>query len=323
MAKTIHLISSSSEYLEQSIPDIVTALKRQGFQVNMQYLDQQVSDFGYVNSDRARGENLVKALTDDNVDYLWFVRGGSGALNLLPHLFANLTHIHGAREKILIGFSDVTAIHDFINKHVGWRSVHGIVASSNKDMYQLQGSNGLNKNTGFRQTLDAITQGVNYPGLLPLNAPAKVGAAGVLMGGNLTLLQSLFSTRYEKYLRDEILLLEDTGVTYKQLDRALHQLQYKKDFTPNAIVFGQFFTLEATDEERLIFKSVILDFAETTSIPVYYYPYFGHGVTNNPLLLKQQVTITCHPEQEYCTLRQAGIRHESKRGQQKRTHAGE
>lgn len=42
MAKTIHLISSSSEYLEQIIPDIVSALKRQRLQVNMQYLDQQV-----------------------------------------------------------------------------------------------------------------------------------------------------------------------------------------------------------------------------------------------------------------------------------------
>lgn len=150
---------------------------------------------------------------------------GRARSTLLPHLLANLTNIHGAREKILIGFSDVTAIHDFINKHVGWRSVHGIVAASNKDIYQLQGDKGLNMNTGFRQTVDAITQGVTYPGILPLNTAAKAGATGVLMGGNLTLLQSLFSTRYEKYLRDEIVLLEDTGVTYKQIDRALHQLQ--------------------------------------------------------------------------------------------------
>ncbi|RLR18272.1 hypothetical protein D8L93_02485 [Sodalis-like symbiont of Bactericera trigonica] len=100
-------------------------------------MDQQVSDFGYVNTDRARAENLVRALTDNNVDYLWFLRCGSGALNLLPSLLANLSHIQSAREKILIDFSDVTAIRDFINKHVGWRSVHVIVASSNKDIYQL------------------------------------------------------------------------------------------------------------------------------------------------------------------------------------------
>ncbi|CAK8737279.1 hypothetical protein SODG_001002 [Sodalis praecaptivus] len=87
-------------------------------------------------------------------------------------------------------------------------------------------------NTGLRQTFDAITHRVSYPGIQPLNTPARSGVSGVLMGGNLTLLQSLFSTRYEKYLRDEILLLEDTGVTYKQLDRALHQLQYKKTLRP-------------------------------------------------------------------------------------------
>lgn len=321
MAKTVHLISSSSEYDEHNIPDIVSAFKRQGFQVNRQYLDQQVSDFGYVNTDRARAENLVKALTDDDVEYLWFVRGGSGALNLLPHLFANLTNIHGACEKILVGFSDVTAIHDFINKHVGWRSVHGIVAANNKDIYQRQGEKGINMNTGLRQTFDAITHGVSYPGILPLNTPARAGVSGVLMGGNLTLLQSLFSTRYEKYLRDEILLLEDTSVTYKQLDRALHQLQYKEDFTPNAIIFGQFYPLSASDEERLIFKSVIRDFADATPIPVYYYPYFGHGATNNPMLLKHQAVITCPAEQEYCTLRQPAIRPEPKRGQQRNARA--
>ncbi|RLR18271.1 hypothetical protein D8L93_02480 [Sodalis-like symbiont of Bactericera trigonica] len=73
----------------------------------------------------------------------------------------------------------------------------------------------------------------------------------------------------------------------------------------------------------MIFKRVIRYFAEATSILVYYYPYFGYGATNNPLLLKQRATITCHLDQEHRTLKQAGIRPASKRVQQRRTQAAE
>ncbi|NIG98900.1 MAG: hypothetical protein G5701_09150 [Serratia symbiotica] len=99
----------------------------------------------------------------------------------------------------------------------------------------------------------------------------------VLGGENLTLLQSLFSTEYEKYLPNQILLMEETGVTYKQLDRTLNQIIYKSEFKPKAIIFGQCDTLSAINEERLIFKTVIKGFAEKINNPVYYYPYFGHG----------------------------------------------
>lgn len=83
----------------------------------------------------------------------------------------------------------------------------------------------------------------------------------MLGGVGLTLLQSFFSTEYEKYLPNQILLIKDTEVIYKQLDHTLNQILYKSKFKPKAIIFGQFYTLSASNEERLIFKTVIKGFA--------------------------------------------------------------
>ncbi|WP_210160716.1 LD-carboxypeptidase [Liberibacter crescens] len=308
--KVIHLIASSSAYDEGSIKDIIDVLKEKGYSANTKYLNQQVSDFGYVNLDRERGKNLVKALTDDQVKYLWFVQGGSGALNLFPYLSDNLEKIKKSKKKIIIGFSDVTAIHYFLNKNVGWKSIHGILAAFNADIYKKKEEDGkeqLSMNNGFDQVFDIIKKGVSYNGLIPLNSYAKSGVSGSLGGGNLTLIQSLFSTSYEKYFPNEILLMEDTGSTYRQLDRTLHQITYKKDFKPKAIVFGQFYTLSASDEKRLMFKTVIKDFASRSTIPIYYYPYFGHGKTNNPFILEQKTSIKCEKDEDYCQLIQAGM----------------
>jgi muramoyltetrapeptide carboxypeptidase len=304
--ETVYLIASSTQYDEQVVPKIIKMFNDKGYDVDTKYLDQQVSDLGYVNTDKVRADTLVAALKDDNVKYLWFIKGGAGALNLMPYLYQNRDEIKKTSPKIIIGFSDVTAVHYFINKYLGWPSLHGIVAALNKDINNNHKENKvtMNMNNGVAGVFEAIKKGVAYDGLIPLNEQAKKGVSGMLYGGNLTLVQSLFSTEYEKHLPDEILAIEDTGVSYRQLDRTLHQIEYKKDAPPKAIIFGQFFPLDPTDADKLIFKTVIKEFAERYPAPVFYYPYFGHGATNNPLILSSPVNIQCEQTDEYCQLTQ-------------------
>jgi muramoyltetrapeptide carboxypeptidase len=302
--ETVYLIASSTQYDEQIVPKIIRIFHDKGYDVDTKYLDQQVSDLGYVNTDKNRAETLTAALKDNNVKYLWFIRGGAGAFNLIPDLYKNIDEIKKANQKIIIGFSDVTAVHYFINKYIGWPSLHAVVAKENKEMYETHKENKTSRNNSVGEVFDAINKGVNYDGLIPLNKQAEKGISGILYGGNLTLIQSFFSTNYEKYLPDEILAIEDIGVTYRQLDRTLHQIEYKKDFQPKALIFGQFYSLAATDEEKLIFKTVIEEFAQRYPAPVFYYPYFGHGETNNPLILSSPVNIQCNQSDEYCQLTQ-------------------
>ena len=306
--RSVALISSSTQYNEDNIEPIKQTLEKKGYLVNTKYLNQVVSDFGYVNTDQSRANVLIAALLDKHTDILWMVRGGAGAMNLIPALYANKDLLKKTKPKIIVGFSDVTAIHYFVNTILGWPSVHGVVAAYNKEMSKAGSETAtINDRESIPWIKTLLTHGILYKNFIPLNQPALQPIQGNLLGGNFTLIQSFFATRYEHDFTNDLLILEDTDVSFRQLDRSLHQLLYKTNFKPKAIVFGQFYPLDPTDEQRLMYKTVIEAFAKKTTIPVYYFPYFGHGRENKPFILGREATINCPPQQGYCTFKQTKI----------------
>ncbi|WP_342146669.1 LD-carboxypeptidase [Rickettsiella endosymbiont of Aleochara curtula] len=306
--RRVALISSSTQYNEDNIEQIKQELEKKSYIVNTQYLNQVVSDFGYVNTDQSRANALLAALSDKHIDIIWMVRGGAGAINLFPALYANTDKLKKLKPKIIVGFSDVTAIHYFVNTVLNWPSVHAVVAAYNKEMTKPDTEKiNINDRESIPSIKNLFTQGIVYQNLIPLNQFALPPIQGTLLGGNFTLIQAFFATRYEHDFTKDILILEDTGVSFRQLDRSLHQLLYKTDFKPRAIVFGQFYPLDPTDEQRLMYKTVIKDFAKKTTIPVYYFPYFGHGRENKPFIFGRSAAINCPSKQEYCTLKQTKI----------------
>ncbi len=303
----VALLASSTQYNEDTIERIKQALKKKGYSVTTKYLNQVVSDFGYVNTDLSRAAALKAALLDKSIDIIWMVRGGGGAMNLIPSLYAEKIRLKKTKPKVIVGFSDVTAIHYFVNTALAWPSVHGVVAAYNKEMSE---SDNKPISVNDRETIPWIRnlfkRGIYYQDLIPLNpfALQQQPVQGTLLGGNFTLIQSFFATTYEHDFTQDILILEDTGISFRQLDRNLHQLLYKTNFKPKAIIFGQFYPLDPTDEQRLIFKTVIAAFAKKTTVPVYYFPYFGHGRENKPFILGRKATVSCPAQQEYCSFKQ-------------------
>ena len=303
-ANKVALVNASTQYNPSQIVDIKSALKKTGYDVTTKYLRQNISSFGYSEVDSVRAEYLLKAMLDDNVDTIWFVNGGGGAFNLLPYLYQNIDALKKAKPKIIIGFSDVTAIHYFVNNVLGWQSIHGVLAGINSNVYKEKG----NKKEGvnYKQSIPNIDvikeKGITYDNFIPLNSVAKKGVKGEFVGGNATLVFSFLGTKYEQDISNKIIFLEDTGISFRHLDRFLHQILYTGNNKPLAIVFGQFYSLDPTDSERLIYKSVIEKFAKKYDRPVYYFPYSGHGMTNEPLMFGKQSSIKCMASDFYCTL---------------------
>lgn len=300
----IALISCSTQYDEQSVNNVVDTFIAQGYMVTTKYLNQVISDIGYVNTDQERANNLIAALLDPTIDVLWFFRGGGGALNLLPFLHAYKTQLLEIKPKMIVGFSDVTAIHSFINNELGWQSVHAVNASTN------QATNGGNEQP-IPDLKTLINDGVSYNNVLPLNDLAKsASVSGQLIGGNHTLVSATFGTHYQPDFSNKVLLLEDIGVTYRQLDRYLQQLLFLKDFDVNAIVFGQYYNMDPNDQDRLMYKHVLEQFAKQLGKPVYYFPFIGHGKYNQPVIFGRQVSLQRHELNEhgmpsdYCNLTQ-------------------
>ncbi|MCO5143847.1 MAG: LD-carboxypeptidase, partial [Oligoflexia bacterium] len=76
-------------------------------------------------SDLSRTKNIEHLLKNKNVGTLWFARGGYGATRLLP-IFEEkkLASLLKKDPKLLIGFSDVTAIHLYFYKKLKLPSLH-------------------------------------------------------------------------------------------------------------------------------------------------------------------------------------------------------
>ncbi|MEZ8824393.1 LD-carboxypeptidase [Vibrio amylolyticus] len=304
--ENVALISVSTQYDEQKLDKIKSKLEKVGYKVTDQYLHQVVSDLGYVDNDYSRAKNLINALLDDDVEVIWFVRGGGGGFNLIPYLYKEVERLKSAKPKVLVGFSDVTAIHSFVNEYLKWDSIHSVVASYNKDMKDPDDMTiSTNDLEPLPNIANILKSGISYNDVIPLNDIANKGVTGELRGGNLTLVAASFATKFEPKFTDKVLLLEDVGTSFRQLDRSLQQILFMNKIDVNAIVFGQFYPLDPTDEQRLVYKSVIQRFADNWGKPVYYYPFIGHGRLNNPVILGEKVTITCDNEKVgYCNLSQ-------------------
>ena len=184
-------------------------------------------------SDRDRAGDLMRLFNDRRVDAIFCVRGGYGCTRLLERLDYAAIRAH---PKVLLGYSDVTALHCALLKHAGLVSFHGPVLNSD---FLREPINEFTMSSLWRTVTRAIPSGglreagkpASQPtgGTAPQAPPAptviRAGRAlGRLVGGNLTLLSVLVGTPWMPTLRGRILFFEDVDEAPYRLDRLLTHL---------------------------------------------------------------------------------------------------
>lgn len=160
-------------------------------------------------TDEQRLEGIHRALSDPSVRAIFAARGGYGAMRLLPSLDLQALARSG---RPLVGFSDVTAIHLPLQR-LGSRSVHGPVLT------RL----GEEPPDAVERLFSLLAGEVPQP--LQGRTVVPGGAAGHLIGGNLSVLTRLLGTPYMPDLHGAILLLEDVGERPYRLDRLFTHLR--------------------------------------------------------------------------------------------------
>src|SRR5260221_7836802 len=86
--------------------------------------------FTYAGTDQQRAAALWEVANDDRFDVVWLARGGYGAARLLP-LLDDLTTAHGPPpRKLLVGYSDVTVLHEYARTRWHWPTLHGPMPSA-------------------------------------------------------------------------------------------------------------------------------------------------------------------------------------------------
>jgi muramoyltetrapeptide carboxypeptidase len=244
-------------------------------------------------SDENRLAKLKKALQNDEPDtILWSLRGGYGVARLLPEL---QKIPKPTQEKILIGYSDLTALHLFLAQNWGWKTIHGPMIA---DLLNPQKSP-----ENFLKITDIIAKKrdqnipivAEIPHLVPLNEQAKITTSieGLLTGGNLTIVQTSIGTDWEIKAKNKILFLEDDGERGYRIDRALNHLKQAGLLKClKAIVFGDF-----TDSDEFM-EFALQRFANENDVPMYKSNEFGHGKKNSPLIYNAPSVISRNPQVE-------------------------
>ncbi|WP_017598022.1 S66 peptidase family protein [Nocardiopsis lucentensis] len=166
--------------------------------------------------DATRAADLQEAWCDPDVAAVFCVRGGDGAHRTLDLL--DFDAMRRARPKALVGFSDITALHEAFAVELGVATVHGPVVGTRYFVGDQVAQHEL------RTTLFAPEQRtvLTSPGAHAL-APGR--ARGVTFGGNLSLLNDGLATPHSRLSADGgILLLEDVGEDVARIDRMLTHL---------------------------------------------------------------------------------------------------
>lgn len=222
---------------------------------------------GYLaGSDDSRTAVLSDAMRDPSVGAIVMARGGYGVTRILDALpWDDLLRA----PKHLLGFSDITAIHAVANGR-GLVTIHGPNVT------------GLGRSISAAERLSVIAclEGGALPSWTDLRAVRAGDADGVLVGGNLALVEAMAAGGRWVTPEGAILVLEDVTERPYRIDRMLSALLLGGHLQrAAAIVFGGFTQCDPGPDGVTV-DEVVADYASKLAMPIYTNAPFGHGSPN-------------------------------------------
>jgi muramoyltetrapeptide carboxypeptidase len=217
--------------------------------------------------DAARAADLMRAWCDPGTDAVLCARGGYGVQRVLDLL--DWEALAAAGPKVLVGFSDVTALHQVFGSRLGLSTLHGPVVAAVGD--------GDEASRAHLRTMLFDPAGALL--LTPDPCEVLVGgeAEGVLTGGNVSLLASQAGTWGAVGAAGCIAMLEEVGEEPYRLDRLLTQLIRSGWFDDvRGIVVGQLTDCGPAD----VVRSLLVDRLGPLGVPLLAGAPFGHGQPN-------------------------------------------
>lgn len=179
---------------------------------------------GYLaGTDQERAEDLNQAFADKNVKAIICSRGGYGTPRILDKIDYGIIK---KNPKILVGYSDITALQLAIFKKTG------LITFSGPMMAVEFGVEFGKKIDSFTEEkfFDMVTS-VRKIGIVKshreyrLSFRGKKKSKGRLLGGNLSLITSILGTEYAPDFFDSVLLLEEVSEEPYSIDRMFTQLR--------------------------------------------------------------------------------------------------
>ena len=305
----VGIFAASSVVPKHEFDAGIEHLRQSGFDPRV---EAQVADehFIFPGTDDARAEAIYRLATDPAIPVLWAARGGYGAGRVLP-LLEKLTQERGApkQTKLLVGYSDVTVLHEFVRTRWGWSTLHApMPAASNFSKLDTR---------EWQAIIDYVKGKRASPPWLDttlrwMNRPPHQTIRAELIGGNLSLWAALAGTRFAQAGKEKIIFLEDVDEPFYRIDRMMVQVEQSGMLDgAAAVVLGDFtnckdernYCLASAEsqekkplrkiwEQEEAFEHIFTALGKRIDVPIAIGLPVGHGPNYAPLPLGARYELT-------------------------------
>jgi muramoyltetrapeptide carboxypeptidase len=186
--------------------------------------DHVLDRHGYLaGADKDRAADINRFFGDASVRAVLPLRGGWGASRVLPYLDFDLIR---RSPKVVLGFSDITALHMAIAAKTGLVTFHGPNGTGRWDEFSVNWVRRI-LFAGEAVTLENLHAKGDF--LVPTENRVQTitpgTARGRMLGGNLTVLTAIMGSPYVPSFDGAILFVEDVGEDIYRIDRMLTTLK--------------------------------------------------------------------------------------------------
>jgi muramoyltetrapeptide carboxypeptidase len=225
---------------------------------------------GYLaGTDEQRLADLNAALGDPAVRAVLCLRGGYGIQRIIDGVDLDAVR---RDPKLVMGFSDITALHLALWQGAQLATVHGPVAAQLDK--GAQSPTALGAKTVLMSANPVTVKADEAESTFRVRSPGR--AAGVLLGGNLAMLASTVGTAHLPDLTGAILLIEDVNEEPYRIDRMLTQLLRSGALAGLAgVAIGQF--TDCDDDGSITAEDVLAERLTPLGVPLLGGLPIGHG----------------------------------------------
>ncbi|MBJ6979388.1 LD-carboxypeptidase [Luteimonas sp. MC1895] len=227
-------------------------------------------------SDAARAGDINAAFADPEVRAVVAVRGGSGAARLLPLLDYDAIR---ANPKVLLGYSDITALHSGIHARTGLVTFHGPNGTGSWNAFNADQFRRLFFQRELMHYRNRVEAGDELVPRRNRTLTITGGRAqGQLVGGNLAVLTALAGSPYLPDFRGKVLFLEDVSEAPYRIDRMFSTLRLMGALDGLAgFIFGECTDCDPGDGYgSLTLDEILDDYIRPLGIPAYRGAMIGH-----------------------------------------------
>ncbi|WP_017720608.1 S66 peptidase family protein [Kamptonema formosum] len=266
---TVGLVNPAS-FLD---PEDVDIAKKELAQLGLNVkLAAHVRDrYGYLGGrDADRAADINSMFADSSVRSLIAMRGGWGSSRILQRLDYDLIR---RQPKIIMGYSDITALVLAIYARSGVVTFHGPVGTSSWNRFTLDWVKRI-LFSGEAVTLRNPWYDLNYR----VETLTAGRARGRLVGGNLSVLAGMVGSPYLPDWQGAILFVEEIGEEVYRIDRMLTHLKLAGILDQiSGFIFGQCRDCDPEEPDKsLSFRQMLSEHIKPLGIPAWYGSMIGH-----------------------------------------------